>query len=300
MIPRIATTVTLALTVLLIGLLTACTAPQTEDIALQAGAEGAAAPPSRSLPPSEAQALAALESSPRHGEWVDIDLPGSAQPLRTWVVYPERADPAPAVLVIQEIYGMTDWIRAVADQLAADGFIALAPDLLSGKGPGGGGTESAGSRDAVVALVRSLTPEETVSRLNAAREYARGLPAASGTIAAIGFCWGGGASFAYAVAQAGLDAAVVYYGTSPADTDVYAQIHAAVLGLYGGDDARVNATIPTAEGEMARLGKTYEPNIYEGAGHGFLRAQEDRDGANMMATEQAWPRTVEFLRQHTE
>lgn len=300
MIPRITTTVTRALTVLLIGLLTACTAPQTEDIALQAAAEGAAAPPSRSLPPSEAQALAALESSPRHGEWVDIDLPGSAQPLRTWVVYPERADPAPAVLVIQEIYGMTDWIRAVADQLAADGFIAIAPDLLSGKGPGGGGTESAGNRDAVVALVRSLTPEETVSRLNAAREYARGLPAASGTIAAIGFCWGGGASFAYAVAQAGLDAAVVYYGTSPADTDVYAQIHAAVLGLYGGDDARVNATIPTAEGEMARLGKTYEPNIYEGAGHGFLRAQEDRDGANMMATEQAWPRTVEFLRQHTE
>lgn len=300
MIPRITTTVTRALTVLLIGLLTACTAPQTEDIAPQAGTEGAAAPPSRSLPPSEAQALAALESSPRHGEWVDIDLPGSAQPLRTWVVYPERADPAPAVLVIQEIYGMTDWIRAVADQLAADGFIAIAPDLLSGKGPGGGGTESAGSRDAVVALVRSLTPEETVSRLNAAREYARGLPAASGTIAAIGFCWGGGASFAYAVAQAGLDAAVVYYGTSPADTDVYAQIHAAVLGLYGGDDARVNATIPTAEGEMARLGKTYEPNIYEGAGHGFLRAQEDRDGANMMATEQAWPRTVEFLRQHTE
>ena len=300
MIPRITTTVTLALTVLLIGFLTACTAPQTEDIAPQAGAEGAAALPSRSLPPSEAQALAALESSPRHGEWVDIDLPGSAQPLRTWVVYPERADSAPAVLVIQEIYGMTDWIRAVADQLAADGFIAITPDLLSGKGPGGGGTESAGSRDAVVALVRSLTPEETVSRLNAAREYARGLPAASGTIAAIGFCWGGGASFAYAVAQAGLDAAVVYYGTSPADTDAYAQIHAAVLGLYGGDDARVNATIPTAEGEMARLGKTYEPNIYEGAGHGFLRAQEDRDGANMMATEQAWPRTVEFLRQHTE
>ena len=300
MSPRITTTVTLALTVLLIGLLVACTAPQTEDTAPQAGTEGTAAPPSRSLPPSEAQALAALESSPRHGEWVDIDLPGSEKPLRTWVVYPERADSAPAVLVIQEIYGMTDWIRGVADQLAADGFIAIAPDLLSGKGPGGGGTESAGSRDAVVALVRSLTPEETVSRLNAAREYARALPAASGTIAAIGFCWGGGASFAYAVAQPGLDAAVVYYGTSPGDTDAYAQINAAVLGLYGGDDARVNATIPTAEGEMARLGKTYEPNIYEGAGHGFLRAQEDHDGANMMATEQAWPRTVEFLWQHTE
>ncbi len=300
MIPRITTTVTLALTVLLIGLLAACTAPQTEDTAPQAGTEGTAAPPRSLLPPSEAQAVAALESSPRHGEWVDIDLPGSEQPLRTWVVYPERADPAPAVLVIQEIYGMTDWIRGVADQLAADGFIAIAPDLLSGKGPGGGGTESAGSRDAVVALVRALTPEETVSRLNAVREYALGLPAASGTIAAIGFCWGGGTSFAYAVAQPGLDAAVVYYGTSPSDTDAYAQINAAVLGLYGGDDARVNATIKTAEGEMARLGKTYEPNLYEGAGHGFLRAQEARDGANMMATEQAWPRTVEFLRQHTE
>lgn len=298
MIPRMTTTVTL--TVLLIGLLAACTAPQTEDTTPQAGTEGAAAPSSSALPPSEARALAALESSPRHAEWVDIDLPGSEQPLRTWVVYPERPDPAPAVLVIQEIYGMTDWIRGVADQLAADGFIAIAPDLLSGKGPGGGGTESAGGRDAVVALVRSLTPEETVSRLNAAREYALGLPSASGTIAAIGFCWGGGASFAYAAAQPGLDAAVVYYGTSPGDTNAYAQINAAVLGMYGGDDARVNATIPPAEGEMARLGKTYEPNIYEGAGHGFLRAQEGRDGANMMATEQAWPRTVEFIRQHTE
>ncbi len=133
MIPRITTTVTLALTVLLIGLLTACTAPQTEDTAPAAGTEGAAAPPSRSLPPSEAQALAALESSPRHGEWVDIDLPGSAQPLRTWVVYPERADPAPAVLVIQEIYGMTDWIRAVADQLAAMGSSLSPPTCSRGK-----------------------------------------------------------------------------------------------------------------------------------------------------------------------
>ena len=182
------------------------------------------------------------------------------------MVYPERADSAPAVLVIHEIYGLTDWIRGVADQLAADGFIAVAPDLLFGKGPGGGGTVSVGTRDDVVKFVRSLTPEDTVSRLNVVRDYALGLPAASGKIAAIGFCWGGRTSFAYAVAEPDLGAAVVYYGTSPSNADSYPQINAAVLGLYGGDDARVNATIPTAETEMARLGKTYEPNIYEGAG----------------------------------
>ena len=302
MISRIITITTFAMLLLLAGLPAACTAPAppTEGTTAEADSETAARPASSSLPPSEAGAMAALEASPRHGEWVDVELPGSDQPINTWVVYPERADSAPAVLVIHEIYGLTDWIRGVADQLAADGFIAVAPDLLSGKGPGGGGTASVGTRDEVVELVRSLTREETVSRLNVVRDYALGLPAVSGKIAAIGFCWGGGTSFAYAVAQPGLDAAVVYYGTSPSDADSYPKINAAVLGLYGSDDARVNATIPTAETEMSGLGKTYEPNIYEGAGHGFLRAQEDRDGANMRATEQAWPRTVEFLRQHTE
>jgi carboxymethylenebutenolidase len=171
----------------------------------------------------------------------------------------------------------------------------VAPDLLSGHGPGGGGTESAGSRDDVVKLIRTLTPEEVTARLSAVRDYAIKLPASNGKSATIGFCWGGTTSFAYATAQPGLNAAVVFYGTSP-DAASLARIKAPVLGHYGGDDARVDATIPPAEAEMKKLGKTYEPHVYEGAGHGFLRAQDDRDGANLKATKQAWPRTISFLR----
>ncbi len=247
-----------------------------------------------SLPPSESQAKAALEKSPRHGEFVDVKMPSGA-PVKTWVVYPERKDRAGVVLVIHEIFGLSDWIRAVADQLAREGFIAVAPDLLSGHGPGGGGTDSAGSRDDVVKLIRGLTPEEVTARLDAVRDYAIKLPAANGKSATVGFCWGGGKSFAYAASQPGLNAAVVYYGTSPEAADL-AKIKAPVLGLYGGDDARVGATVPPAEAEMKKLGKTYEPHFYDGAGHGFLRAQDDRQGANLKATKQAWPRTVSFLR----
>jgi carboxymethylenebutenolidase len=247
-----------------------------------------------SLPPSEAQAKAALEKSPRHGELVDIKMPSGA-PVKAWVVYPERKDRAGVVIVIHEIYGLSDWIRGVADQLGREGFIAVAPDLLSGHGPGGGGTESAGSRDDVVKLIRTLTPEEVTARLSAVRDYAIKLPASNGKSATIGFCWGGTTSFAYATAQPGLNAAVVFYGTSP-DAASLARIKAPVLGHYGGDDARVDATIPPAEAEMKKLGKTYEPHVYEGAGHGFLRAQDDRDGANLKATKQAWPRTISFLR----
>jgi carboxymethylenebutenolidase len=263
-------------------------------------AQSAAAPSptarDESLPASEQQAKAALEKSPRHGEWVDVKLPSGGTPIRTWVVYPERKDKAGVVIVIHEIYGLTDWIRAVADQLAREGFIAVAPDLISGLGPSGGGTESVANRDDVVKLVRGLTPEDATARLNAVRNYAIKLPAANGKSATIGFCWGGARSFAYAAAQPALNAAVVYYGTSPEAADL-AKIKTPVLGLYGADDARVNATIPPAEAEMKKLGKIYLPHIYEGAGHGFLRAQEGRDGANLKATQQAWPRTVAFLRE---
>jgi carboxymethylenebutenolidase len=251
-----------------------------------------------SLPPSEERAQFALIGSPRHGEYVDVRVPGSQHAIRTFVAYPERRDKAPVVVVIHEIHGLSDWIRSVADQLAEDGFIALAPDLVSGKGPGGGGTDSVADRDAVVGLVRGLTPEEATARLDAVRAYGLALPAASGTSATLGFCWGGARSFAYA-AQTGLDAAVVYYGTAP-ELRQLASIRAPVLGLYGGDDARVNASIEPTVAEMKRLGKVYEPEIYAGAGHGFLRNQSDRDGANLAGTQKAWPRTLAFLRQYLE
>jgi carboxymethylenebutenolidase len=248
------------------------------------------------LPPAEGGAKAALDSSPRHGELVDVKLPSGGTPIRTWVVYPERPDKAGIVLVIHEVYGLSDWIRAVADQLAKEGFIAVAPDLVSGLGPNGGGTDSVATRDDVVELVRALSPEEANARLDAVRAWAIALPASNGKLATIGFCWGGARSFAYAAAQPALGAAVVYYGVSP-DAPELAKIQAPVLGHYGGDDARVNATILPAEAEMRRLGKAYEPHIYAGAGHGFLRQQEEREGANLKAAQQAWPRTVAFLRE---
>ena len=257
-----------------------------------------ARPAAAQLPPDEPGSPARLNSTPRHGEWVDVPLPGSSTPIRSFVVYPERRDNAPVVIVIMEIYGLSDWIRGVADQLAADGFIAIAPDLLSGMGPGGGGTSAYADRDAVVAGVRQLTPDESNRRLDAVFAYARTIPSASGQIGTVGYCWGGGTSFGYAVHQPDLDAAVVYYGTSPADPAAYARINAPVLGLYAGDDQRVNATIPTAQNAMGPLGKSYEVAVYEGAGHGFLRAQADREGANMRATQQAWPRTIAFFREH--
>jgi carboxymethylenebutenolidase len=257
----------------------------------------AAQPPT--VPPDETDAKAALNKSPRHGEWADIAVPGQTSKVRSFVVYPERKDKAPIVIVIQEIYGLSDWIRAVADQLAADGFIAIAPDLLSGKGPNGGGTESFASRDDVVAAVRTLTPQQVMATLDAVREYGIKLPAANGKSATVGFCWGGGMSFAYAAHQPSLNAAVVYYGTPP-DSSAIETIKAPVLGLYGGDDARVTATVGPADQQMKKLGKMYIHHIYPGAGHGFLRAQDARDGANLNAARQAWPETIRFLREQTK
>jgi hypothetical protein len=148
-------------------------------------------------PVDQSKAAAVLKDSPRHGEWVDVPLAGAGAPatppLKTWVVYPERADKAPVVIVIHEIFGMTEWVRATADQLAADGFIAVAPDLLSGKGPDGGATDSLKAEE-VGNAIRKLTPDEVTSRLNAVREFALKLPAAAQKVGCIGFCWAARAS----------------------------------------------------------------------------------------------------------
>ena len=161
----------------------------------------AVVPAGEPLPPSEETAKARLEKSPRHGEYVDVPLPSGGVPIRTWVVYPERKDRAGVVLVIHEVYGLSDWLRGVADQLAQEGFIAVAPDLISGLGPGGGGTDSVATRDDVVKLVRSVTPADANARLDAVRAWAVALPSSNGRSATIGFCWGGARSFAYAAAH---------------------------------------------------------------------------------------------------
>ena len=248
------------------------------------------------LPPGEENARAVLDKSPRHGEWIDISYDGKT-PIRTWIVYPERKDKAPVVLMIHEIFGLTDWMRSVADQLAKEGFIAVAPDLISGFGPNGEGSTSVSSRDSVVMLIHNLSAEETYKRLDSVRAFAGRLPSANGKCATVGFCWGGGRSFEYACVRPDLKAAVVYYGTSP-DSAMLLKLDVPVLGLYGGDDARVGATVEPASVEINKIGKTFEHEMYEGAGHGFLRAQSDRDGANLRATEKAWPRMLAFLRKY--
>ena len=256
-----------------------CAAPSAGAQTIAAGADSA---------------LARLNASPRHGEWVRLGA-GAGDSLNAWVVYPERRDKAPVVVVIHEIFGLSDWVRGVADQLAAEGYIAIAPDLLSGHGPNGGGSESVDQQGAV-RLIRDVTPAEAQRRLMAAGRYAAALPAARDRIATVGFCWGGSASFALATAWPEMRGAVVYYGTSP-DRAALANVRASVLGLYAGDDARVDATVPDAQAEMRRLGKPYEVNTYEGAGHGFMRQQDGRDGANLRAARAAWPRTIAFLRE---
>ena len=254
----------------------------------------------QSIPPGESGAKAALEKSPRHGEWVDVDVTGRAAPVRAYVVYPEVKDNAAVVIVIHEIFGLTDWVRSVADQLAADGFIAVAPDLLSGLGEGGKGTEGFTSRDDVTKAVRGLTPEQVKKNLDAVRAYGAKLPASNGKTATIGFCWGGSTSFRYATETPELAAAVVYYGGAPDKPEAFAKMTAPVLGLYGSNDARVNKTIEPADEAIKKLGKSYTHHVYDGAGHGFLRQQDGQDGANLKASQQAWPATVEFLRKHTK
>lgn len=249
------------------------------------------------LPPDEAGSPAALASSPRHGEWVTVDVPGGDK-VELWVVYPERPDPAPVVLVIHEIFGLTDWARAVTDRLAAEGFVAIAPDFLTGKGPSGGASRSM-TVDQARAAMGQLKPAEILARLDAAFHYGRSLPSATKQAGVVGFCWGGGIAFSYATVQPELGASVVYYGTSPS-TQSLATVKAPILGLYGGNDARVNATVPAAETELKRLGKHFESAFYEGAGHAFLRQLAGQNGANLKAANQAWPRTLSFLRDHLE
>jgi len=318
-----------------------------------ARAQAAPAAANSSLPPDDMGVQARLAASKRKSEYVKIDVAG--MPMRAWVVQPDRRDKAPVVVVIQEIFGLSDWIRGVADQLAADGFIAVAPDLLAGRGKDGGDSTSLANQQEMTQATLGIPAAEIVAKLKAAREYGLKLSNANGKSGSVGFCFGGNQSFAFAVNEPSLNAAVVYYGTPPTDvaaaprggapaaaapgggapaggapaaggapggaggagggqgrgrgaggpaapfvpSDRLANTKAPVLGLYGGADARVNASIAPTEMKMKELGKVYEPHVFEGAAHGFLRAQTGNDGANMKATQEAWPLTIGWLKKYT-
>lgn len=247
------------------------------------------------LPPSDSTARERLLHSPRHGEWAMVRT--GVDSVRAWVVYPERRTSAPVVVVIHEIFGLSTWVRSIADQLAADGYIAIAPDLLTGKGTL---VDDTLPYTVATAQIRTLRPEDVQRDLEAVARYGMSLPAAQKKYGVVGFCWGGTTSFAHAVQSPnGLSAVVVFYGTSPSNADL-ARVKVPVLGLYGGNDQRVNATIPAADSEMKRLGKVYVPHVFAGAGHGFLRAQLQGgpEGPNLTASEQAWPLTISWFRKY--
>src|SRR5580704_12433211 len=238
-------------------------------------------------------AKARLDASPRHHEYVS--LKHGSRTVQAFVVYPEVKTKAPVVVLIHEIFGLSDWAKEMADELAAEGFIVIAPDLLSGFGPNGGGSSEFASQDAAVKAVSGLDPDVLLADLDAAADYAKHIPAGNGKIAVAGFCWGGGKSFAFAAHRKDLSAAFVFYGPGPADVST---ITAPVYGFYGGNDARIGATIPATTAAMKAAGKKYEPVTYDGAGHGFMRAGEDPGNTvpgNKTARDQGFERLVKLL-----
>jgi carboxymethylenebutenolidase len=249
----------------------------------------------QALPASGAQANARLAASPRKGEWVVIRA--GQDSVRAWVVYPAQRQNAPVVVAVHDNRGMSNWIRAVADQLAAEGFIAIAPDLLTmldvPRRPDGE-SELEGVRAAIGRVDQSMRDRY----IQAVGEWGTRQPGASSKYGIVGFCWGGSTVFAHAVAApATLGAVVVYYGGSPAPERL-TTVRAPILGLYGEDDARVNQTVPPAQEALKAAGRTFETHTFPGAGHGFTRSQEDREGANLEAVKKAWPLTVAWFRTH--
>ena len=228
-----------------------------------------------------------IAKSPRHSEWVTVKHDGRS--VETLVVYPESKEKRPVVLVIHEIFGLSDWAQELADEVAAAGYIAVAPDLLSGMAPNGGRTKDFAT--GVTEAVSKLNPDQVTADLNAAADYGLKLPAWDGKLYVTGFCWGGGQTFRFATNRADLSAAFVFYGPPP-DAEAMLRIKAPIYGFYAGNDARIDATIPSTIAAMKAAGKTYDPVTYEGAGHGFMRAGEapDASEANKKAREDSWKR----------
>src|SRR5215510_7941875 len=239
--------------------------------------------PTRSLNREAIQGWAKekLAKSPRHSEWVKVK--NGTREVNSFVVYPESNKKATAVVVIHEIFGMSDWVQQLTDELAEAGYVAIAPDLLSGMGPNGGGTSSFDS-NAVRQAIGALPPDQMTTDLNAVADYVSKLPGASGKVAVTGYCWGGSQSFRFATNRPSLKAAFAFYGSAPqsnaqgqpyaADKTALAKINAPVYGFYGENDMRIDATVPPTTDAMKEAKKKYDPVTYTGAGHGFMRAGE--------------------------
>ena len=238
-------------------------------------------------------AQAQLKKSPRHREWTTVKH--DSRSVQTFIVYPESKDKKPVVLIIHEIFGLTDWAKELADEVAEAGYVAVAPDLLSGMAPNGGRTSDF-EGDSAIEAIGHLNPDQITADLNAAADYALKLPASNGKLFVVGFCWGGGQAFRFATNRESLSAAFVFYGPPP-DKEAMARIKAPVYGFYAGNDQRIGATLPDAIASMKASGKTFEPVTYDGAGHGFMRAGEAPDAkeADRKARSDAWKRWKSLL-----
>jgi len=270
------------------------TLPITPPSALKLLAAALLLPLATSSLQAQDWAKARLDASPRHHEYVNLQHGGRT--VQAFVVYPEVKTKAPAIVLIHEIFGLSDWAKEMADELAAQGFIVVAPDLLTGFGPNHGNSDSFPSMDATTKAVSGLDPAVVTADLDAAADYAKKIPAANGKIAVAGFCWGGGKSFAFATHRKDLSAAFVFYGPGPSDVTT---ITAPVYGFYAGNDARIGATVPATTEAMKAAGKKFEPVTYDGAGHGFMRAGEapDASPANKAAREQGFTRLVTLIKE---
>ncbi len=264
---------------------------------------------------AQAWAKAELDKSPRHGEFVTL-TEANGRKLQAWVVYPQVKTKAPVVIMIHEIFGLSDLAQEMADELAGAGYIVVEPDLLSELGPATsaagataqgesgapyvsaqpGGTSAFPDRNATVRAVSSLPDTQVLADLDTVADYGKKIPAANGKLYVAGFCWGGGKSFRFATHRSDLSAAFVFYGPPPPAADMK-NITAQVYGFYAGNDERITATIPQTEADMKAAGKTYDPIVYDGAGHGFMRAGEapDADAADSAARAQGFRRLVTLL-----
>ncbi|HLB82203.1 MAG TPA: dienelactone hydrolase family protein [Gemmatimonadales bacterium] len=232
-------------------------------------------------------ATAAWRGADIHSEYVKV--PSGRDTLAAYLAYPERKDPAPAVVVIHEIFGMSDFIRQTTEQLAKDGFVAIAPDLLSRRG----GTPP--SPDSARRLIAGLDPDTVTRDLDATVAYLKGVKAArAGRVGVIGFCWGGGQSFRYATNNPSLRGFVVCYGPGP-EALAIARIRARGLGVYAEHDARIDAGLPDVDAAVRTYRKSYHYAVYPGVGHGFLRTRERPEVADS-----AWRAVREFFRETLE
>lgn len=239
-------------------------------------------------------ALKQLEKSPRHNEWIVVK--SGNRNIHCFVAYPEKAVNTPAIIVIHENRGLTDWVRSFTDQLAGAGYIAIAPDLLSGFSADKDRTSSFANSDEARDALYQLDPVQITDDLNAVERYAEIMHSSNGKTAVIGFCWGGSQSFRFATNNDHISAALIFYGSAP-EKDAMKRITAPVYGFYGENDQRITSGVTETAKLMNELGKKYDYRIYPGAGHAFMRQGDDPEGsaASEEARDKSWSRIKEIL-----